>query len=99
DANMLLKKIVNEKWFTANGVIGFWPASSNNRDTITLQTQDGEVKLESLRQQLKKAIGQPSYSLADFICPAEKGEDFMGAFAVCIDGAKQHVEKFAAEHD
>lgn len=70
DANKLVEKIVAEKWFSANGVIGFWPASSNNRDTITLQTEEGEVKLESLRQQMKKAVGQPSYSLADFIKPA-----------------------------
>ncbi|HEX6170816.1 MAG TPA: vitamin B12 dependent-methionine synthase activation domain-containing protein [Chitinophagaceae bacterium] len=69
DAQKLLKKIVDEKWFKANGVIGFWPATSNNADTVTLQTEKGEVKLESLRQQLKKAIGQPSFSLADFIKP------------------------------
>ena len=42
-----LKQIVDEKWFTADGVIGFWPASSNNADTVTLQTDKGEVKLES----------------------------------------------------
>ena len=69
DAQKLLEQIVREKWFTANGVIGFWPAQSNNADTITLQTGQGEVRLESLRQQLKKAVGQPSYSLADFIMP------------------------------
>ncbi len=99
DAQKLLKKIVKEKWFTANGVIGFWPATSNNEDTVTLQTKDGDVKLESLRQQLKKAVGQPNYSLSDFICPAELGKDFMGAFAVSVFGAKKHVEKFAAEQD
>ncbi|MFL5774599.1 MAG: dihydropteroate synthase, partial [Flavisolibacter sp.] len=38
DAQKLVEKIVNEKWFTADGVIGFWPAQSNNRDTIILQT-------------------------------------------------------------
>jgi 5-methyltetrahydrofolate--homocysteine methyltransferase len=69
DAQKLVKKIVDENWFTANGVIGFWPATSNNADTITLETEKGEVKLESLRQQLKKAVGQPSFSLADFIKP------------------------------
>ncbi len=69
DAQNLVEKIVAEKWFTANGVIGFWPATSNNADTVTLQTDKGEVKLEFLRQQLKKAIGQPSFSLADFIKP------------------------------
>jgi 5-methyltetrahydrofolate--homocysteine methyltransferase len=70
DARKLVDKIVMEKWFTANGVIGFWPATSNNADTVTLQTDRGEVKLEFLRQQLKKAIGQPNFSLADFIRPA-----------------------------
>ena len=99
DAQKMVAKIVEEKWFTANGVIGFWPATSNNADTVTLQTPKGEVKLESLRQQLKKAVGQPSFSLADFIKPKELGEDYMGAFAVTIHGAKQHIDQFAAEFD
>jgi len=99
DAQKLIEKIVAEKWFTADGVIGFWPAASNNADTIILQTDNGEVKLESLRQQLKKAVGQPSYSLADFICPAELGTDYMGSFAVTIHGAKKHIDRFAADHD
>ncbi len=73
DAQKLLKQVIDENWFTADGVIGFWPASSNNADTITLQTDQGEVKLEMLRQQLKKAVGQPSYSLADFIKPEQYG--------------------------
>jgi 5-methyltetrahydrofolate--homocysteine methyltransferase len=99
DAQKMVQKIVAEKWFTADGVIGFWPATSNNADTITLQTNKGEVKLESLRQQLKKAVGQPSYSLADFIKPKELGDDFMGSFAVTIHGAKKHIDQFAADHD
>ena len=99
DAKKLVEQIVKEKWFDANGVIEFWPAASNNADTVMLQTDKGEVKLESLRQQLKKAVGQPSFSLADFICPKEIGADYMGAFAVTIHGAKKHVEKFAKEHD
>lgn len=70
EAQKMVKQIIEEKWFSANGVIGFWPAASNNADTITLHTEKGEVKLESLRQQLKKAVGQPSYSLADFIKPS-----------------------------
>ncbi|HET9430248.1 MAG TPA: vitamin B12 dependent-methionine synthase activation domain-containing protein, partial [Chitinophagaceae bacterium] len=69
DAQKLLEQLVKEKWFSACGVIGFWPANSNNADTITLQTDKGPVKLEMLRQQLKKALGQPSFSLADFVKP------------------------------
>ncbi|MDQ3683124.1 MAG: dihydropteroate synthase, partial [Bacteroidota bacterium] len=75
DAQKLLQQVIDEKWFVANGVIGFWPANSNSRDTIILQTEEGEVQLECLRQQMKKAIGQPSFSLADFIAPCPpKGE-------------------------
>jgi 5-methyltetrahydrofolate--homocysteine methyltransferase len=99
DAQKMVEMIVKEKWFIANGVIGFWPATSNNEDTVTLQTKNGEVKLESLRQQLKKAVGQPNFSLSDFVCPKELGNDYMGSFAVTIHGAKKHVDKFAAEHD
>lgn len=99
DAKKMVEKIVAEKWFTANGVIGFWPATSNNADTVTVKTDKKEVKLEMLRQQLKKAVGQPSYSLADFVCPAELGNDHMGAFAVTIHGAKKHIDRFAADLD
>jgi 5-methyltetrahydrofolate--homocysteine methyltransferase len=99
DAKKLLKQVVAENWFSARGVIGFWPAACNGRDTITLQTESGPVNLEMLRQQLKKAVGQPTFSLADFIKPAESGTDYMGAFAVTVDGARQHIDRFAAEHD
>jgi len=107
DAQKMVQRIVDEKWFTAKGVIGFWPAVSNNRDTITLQTGTGEVTLEMLRQQMKKAAGQPNFSLADFIKPgtdttplgSNDSNDYMGAFAVTIDGARQHIDRFAAEHD
>jgi 5-methyltetrahydrofolate--homocysteine methyltransferase len=108
DAQKMVQQLVKEKWFTADGVIGFWPASSNNADTVTLQTYKGEVKLESLRQQIKKAVGQPSYSLADFIKPkpnssplgeGKDSSDYMGAFAVTIHGAKKYIDQFNADHD
>ncbi len=69
DAKKLLQKIVDEKWFIADGVIGFWPAASNNKDTIIVQSGKGEVHLECLRQQIQKAPGQPNFSLADFVKP------------------------------
>lgn len=102
DAQKLIEKIIQEKWFTANGVIGFWPAASNNADTITVQTEKGEIKLETLRQQSKKAPGQPSFSLADFVKPADPkftSSDYIGAFAVTIHGAKTYIDKFAKELD
>lgn len=99
DAKKLLQKIVEEKWFTADGVIGFWPAASNDQDTITVQSNKGEVRLECLRQQIQKAPGQPNFSLADFVKPAADGADYMGAFAVTIKGMETHRERFAKDLD
>lgn len=101
DAQALLKKIIDEKWLSANGVIGFWPATSNGKDTITVTDELGmEVNLESLRQQVKKAEGQPNISLTDFIAPKETGlQDYMGAFAVTIAGIEPHLKRFIDQHD
>jgi 5-methyltetrahydrofolate--homocysteine methyltransferase len=102
DANELLKTIINEKWLTARGVIGFWKAGSNEKDSIFLYDENGKVntQLESLRQQNKKAPGQPNFSLADFVKPEAKGgNDYMGAFSVTIHGIEPHIKKFIENHD
>jgi 5-methyltetrahydrofolate--homocysteine methyltransferase len=101
DAQALLKKIIAEKWLTAKGVIGFWPANSDGKDTITVTDElSMEVKLESLRQQIKKAPGQPNISLTDFIAPHETNlQDYIGAFAVTIDGIEPHLKRFTEQHD
>jgi 5-methyltetrahydrofolate--homocysteine methyltransferase len=97
DAQALLKKIIDEKWLQARGVIGFWPANSNGKDDIMVDT--GHV-LSSLRQQIKKAPGQPNISLADFIAPEATGKkDHIGAFAVSIHGIDKHIKKFESQHD
>ena len=102
DAQELLKKIINEKWLQPKGVIGFWPAASNGKDTVTIQHNSKQVNLEFLRQQAKKVQGQPNFSLADFIKPAKDGEqpqDHIGAFAVTIHGIEPHLKRFMDQHD
>jgi 5-methyltetrahydrofolate--homocysteine methyltransferase len=100
DANDLLRTIVKEKWLTPHAVIGFWPANSNGKDTVTLLSENGPVHLEFLRQQIKKAEGQPSFSLADFIAPESVGsQDHIGAFAVTIKGIEPYIKQFEAAHD
>jgi 5-methyltetrahydrofolate--homocysteine methyltransferase len=69
DAQKLLKKIIEEKWLFANGVIGFWEAAAISPDTIAVKWDNQEIRLESLRQQIKKAPGQANLSLTDFIKP------------------------------
>jgi 5-methyltetrahydrofolate--homocysteine methyltransferase len=110
DANALLDKIVDEKWLSAKGVIGFWEAKATEADTIevTLRQAQGlasAIQLESLRQQIKKAAGQPNLSLTDFIKPASTPgsrlttPDFIGAFSVTIQGIETHIKKFEAALD
>lgn len=99
DANALLDKVITEHWLTAKGVIGFWETQRTAPDTIMLKDDNGMelCHLEFLRQQIKKAQGQPEFSLADFINP--HGKDYMGAFAVSIHGIEEHLQRFAAQHD
>jgi len=98
EAQVFLKKIIKEKWLTAKGVVGFWEANAIADDTVEVTNNDGKkLHLEFLRQQMKKAPGQPNISLADFIKPGQP--DYIGAFAVSIHGIEPHIEKFNKELD
>jgi 5-methyltetrahydrofolate--homocysteine methyltransferase len=98
EAQIFLKKIIREKWLTAKGVVGFWEANAVSDDTVEVKNVDGNIfNLEFLRQQIKKAPGQPNISLADFIKPS--GADYIGAFAVSIHGLEPHIERFIKEFD
>lgn len=100
DARAMLSQIIREKWLKPRAVLGFWPANSNGADTIEVQTPEGVVRLECLRQQIKKAAGQPNISLCDFIAPASTSKlDYMGAFAVTIEGIEPHLKRFQDAHD
>jgi 5-methyltetrahydrofolate--homocysteine methyltransferase len=100
DAQLLLQQIIKEKWLHPKGVIGFWKANSNGKDTVTINNNSSLINLEFLRQQIKKAEGQPNISLADFILPEEANKlDYIGAFSVTIDGIEKHIKKFEAAYD
>ena len=104
DAQALLHRIVEEKIFTARGVVGFWPANSVG-DDIELYTDENRSEVvttfHSLRQQNIKADDKPNYALADFIAPKESGRiDYLGAFAVTAGhGVEEFARGFEAELD
>ena len=99
DAQLLLQQIIKEKWLQPRGVIGFWKANSNGKDTVTVDNAS-PIQLEFLRQQIKKVDGQPNISLADFILPKETGkQDYIGAFSVTIEGIDKHIKRFEAALD
>ena len=97
EANAMLDQIVNEKWLSAQGSAGFWPARRTGSDTVTVEAGNQKtIQLEFLRQQIKKAAGQPNLSLADFIQPdhVENNNDYIGAFSVTIKGIEPHLRRF-----
>ena len=104
EANEMLDKIIAEKWLEAKGVAGFWAADKIAPDTLVIKDEAGTklATLEMLRQQVKKADGQPEFSLADFVKPANlkpEEQDHMGAFAVSIHGIEPHLQRFMDDHD
>ena len=103
DAKVLLAKIFDEKLLKANAVFGLFPANTINDDDIEVSISEKEKTLTflSLRQQLKKREGVPSFALADFIAPKEiKIQDYIGAFCVSTGfGTKELAEAYEADHD
>ncbi|WBT05401.1 methionine synthase [Brevundimonas vesicularis] len=94
DAKVMLKRIIDEKWFTAKGVVGFWPARADGDDVIVYADEgcDTEVaRFHTLRQQIKKSNGKPNLALSDFI--ADEGDDYIGAFAVTAGHGELEVAK------
>lgn len=84
DAQAMLSRIVDHKLLRASGVIGFWPASACGADELEVQSEDGPVYLQHLRQQQdKNATTDTLFSLADFIAPKDAGkQDYIGGFVV-----------------
>ncbi|HXH11282.1 MAG TPA: methionine synthase [Alphaproteobacteria bacterium] len=104
NATQLLRRIIEERWLTARGVYGFWPANSDGDDLILYaderRTQE-LVRFHMLRQQEAHDDGRPYLSLADFISPVGSGlADYLGGFAVTAGlGADELVQRFERQHD
>ncbi len=100
DARVLLKQLIGEKWLKAQGVVGFWEANKTASDSVHVHDDGKILKLEFLRQQIKKAAGQPNLSLADFIAPeGHSSQDHIGAFSVTIQGIEPHIKRFEENLD
>ncbi|TWT59987.1 methionine synthase [Rubinisphaera italica] len=107
EANQMLDKVIAEKWLTAKGVYGFWPANTVRDDVVlytpesTLENREELVRFPMLRQQWERK-GQSNFrSLSDYVAPVDSGcRDYVGAFAVTTGlGIEAPLERFEAEHD
>ncbi|MEI7931692.1 MAG: methionine synthase, partial [Alphaproteobacteria bacterium] len=103
DAQAMLQKIVEERWFTANGVAGFWPANADEDDVVvwTDDTRSTELaRFHTLRQQMAKSGDKANLALSDFVAPTGKGADYIGAFAVTAGvGEAEVIARFKAAGD
>jgi 5-methyltetrahydrofolate--homocysteine methyltransferase len=104
DGLRLLGRIAEERLFEARAVWGLFAASSAG-DDIEVWSEPGSrevaARFYTLRQQVKKAAGEPNLALADFVAPRESGVvDSIGGFVVSAGfGADALAERFRREHD
>ena len=104
DANKLLDKIIDEKLLTAKGIIGIFPANSDEDDIIVYETKNSDVVLNkflTLRQQSKKPNGKPNIALSDFISPITNNQkDYLGFFCVTAGfGSDELCSRYENEND
>ncbi len=97
DARALLQDVLEKDLLQAKGVIGLWPAARRGDDIDVFakgKKLEPSATLHALRQQRDQTT--PNLALADYI--AEK-DDYIGAFAVAIEGAEALAARFEADHD
>jgi len=101
DAKEMLTQIVSEKWLTAKGILGIFPANTVNDDDIEVQYLASSFQLLTLRQQSQKTTGAPNIALADFIAPKDSGkQDYIGCFCVTTGfGVDEKAAEFESQLD
>jgi len=105
DAEVMMARIVEEQWLTANGVLGFFPANVVRDDDVELYTSESRndvlATFHFLRQQMKKTGLRANFCLADFIAPKASGiSDYLGGFAVTTGhGIEERLKQFERDHD
>jgi 5-methyltetrahydrofolate--homocysteine methyltransferase len=104
EGQAMLRKIVEGRWLTANGVVALLPANRVGDDDIEVYTDETKSEVAftyyGLRQQNEKpvieGVARPNQCLADFIAPKESGiTDYIGLFAVTAGlGIEKHEKRF-----
>ncbi len=104
DAQVMLDRIIEDKWLTANAVFGFFPAAAVGDDVVLYADDERSetlTTLHNLRQQGEHRDGVPNRSLGDFVAPVETGlADHVGAFAVTAGlGAVDRILAMKKDND
>ena len=96
DAQAMLKRIVEERWFNPKAVIGFWPANAVGDDIVLYTGESRQEKLATfftLRQQLSRRDGRPNVALADFVAPEGMKPDYVGGFVVTAGMEEERIAR------
>jgi 5-methyltetrahydrofolate--homocysteine methyltransferase len=103
DGQAMLKKIIDNRWLTANAVVGLYPAQRVGDDIVLYadETRQQQVMTwRGLRQQTVKPNNNPNRCLADFVADQTQAADYVGLFAVTAGlGAEKQEKRFIDAHD
>ncbi len=101
DAKKMLQEIIANQSLKAKGIFGLFEANTIHDDDISVSKKGEEVAIfRTLRQQLKKREGKPSFALSDFIAPKETGtQDYIGTFCTAIFGADELANQYKEQQD
>ena len=105
DAQALLARIIKEKRFRANAVIGFWPCNAVG-DDVELYTDEARSKVLGRLPHAAPADGEAARASSTSPWPTswrpkESGRlDYCGGFAVTAGlGVEEFAESFRKQHD
>jgi 5-methyltetrahydrofolate--homocysteine methyltransferase len=96
DAQAMLKRIIDEKWFTARGVVGFWPANapsattSPSSPTRATHHRDRPLPHPAPADQEVERQAQPG---PVGLHRRRRAEDYIGAFAVTAGHGELEIAK------
>jgi 5-methyltetrahydrofolate--homocysteine methyltransferase len=109
DGQRMLKRLIDGRWITANGVIGLYPANTVNDDDIEIYADESREQVlmtwRGLRMQTERpvvdGVKRPNRCLADFVAPKASGlADHIGLFAVTAGlGVDKKEKQFLDDHD
>jgi 5-methyltetrahydrofolate--homocysteine methyltransferase len=103
DGQAMLKKIIANRWLTANAVVGLYPAQRVGDDIVLYADEARQQKVMTwygLRQQTVKPNNNPNRCLADFVADQTQAADYVGLFAVTAGlGAEKQEKRFIDAHD
>jgi 5-methyltetrahydrofolate--homocysteine methyltransferase len=103
-----LQRLIEGRWLQAQGVLGFWPANTQDDDCIELYADESRreavLRWRPLRMQTERpvvdGVRRPNRCLADFVAPRGVRDDYVGLFAVTAGlGVERKAAQFEADHD